>query len=191
MKGQLGTKITIALLSILVVGLTIFNISFAIYSDKKVNTGIIQFSEQRLNIEVLDETKTINLSPNELTIGAVTTKNLKISNPSTSTSCVFRIWLEFKVDGVLDENYLELVLNENFTKSDDNKFYYNNVLNTNAEISSLQIQFKVNLENEDISNYENKPYSMKLHIEAVQANKEAIQELYENYPTNWFTALSI
>lgn len=191
MKGSIATRITIAVLSILVIGLTVFNICYAIFSDKKSGTGIIQFSEQRLDIEVLDESKTIELTPNELTIGAVTSKNLKISNPSTSTNCVFRIWLEFKVDGVEDDNYLELIIEEGFTKSDDNKFYFNRVFNTNSEISSLQIQFKVKLEDADVMKYENKPYSMKLHVEAVQANKEAIQESYTNYPTEWFNGLGL
>lgn len=191
MKEKIATKVTIILLSFLVLVLTILNISFAIFSDKKISSGIIQFSEQRLDIEVLDESKTILLTPNELTIDSTTTKNLKITNPSTSTDCVFRIWLEFKVDGVVDENYLELILSDDFIKSDDNKFYYKRVLNTNSEISSLQIQFKVKLDSSDISKYENKPYSMKLHIEAVQANLEAIQELYLNYPTDWFTGLGV
>ena len=190
MKGSIASRITIIILSVLVIGLTVFNICYAIFSDKKVGTGIIQFSEQRLDIEVLDESKTVELTPNQLTMGEITNKNLKISNPSTSTNCVFRIWLEFKVDDVIDDDYLELIIEDGFTKSDDNKFYFNRVLNTNSEISSLQIQFKVK-DDIDPTKYDDKPYSMKLHVEAVQANKEAIEQTFTNYPTEWFTALGL
>lgn len=191
MKNNVRYKITLIILSSLLALVTIFNISLAIFSHKKIGSGIIQFSEQRLDIEVLDASKTIELSPDDLTIGTITTKNLKITNPSTSTNCVFRIWLEFKIDNVANEDYLELVIGDGFFKSDDKKFYYNDVLNSGDIISNLQIQFVVSLQDSDISNYENKPYNMKLHVEAVQANREAIQETFTNYPSEWFNNLEI
>lgn len=190
MKGNIASKITIIVLSIMVIGLSLFNVSLAIFSDKSSGNGIIQFGEQRLDVEVLNN-ETIQLAPEDLNIDAVTTRSLKILNPSTSTSCVFRIWLEFKVDDVLDENYLELIIEDGFAKSDDNKYYYNSVFNSGSEITALQLTFKVKLQDTDISNYEGKPYSMKLYIEAIQANREAIQETFINYPTSWFTGLGI
>lgn len=191
MRGNIASKITIVLLSFMVVGLTLFNVCYAIFFDRETGSGIVQFSEQRLDIEVLGENKTIQLTPSELNIDVATTKNLKINNPNTSTNCVFRIWLEFKIDNVEDDNYLELIIEDGFTKSDDNKFYYNRVFNTGSEISNLPIQFKVKLQDVDISKYEGKAYSMKLHVEAVQANKSAIQEIFTNYPTEWLTGLGI
>ena len=188
------SRTLIIILSIAVLCLTVLNISFALYSNSKETSGIIQFHEQKLEIEVLNG-QSVVLETDDLTPGSNTVRHIKISNPLTSTSCVVRFWVEFKVEGKLDANYLSLNVADanNYTKASDGKIYYNKVLNAGASINDLELSFLVNIDETQLSNYEGKKYNMKLCFDSVQANRQAIESLWteNNYPADWYESLNI
>ena len=160
------------------------NLTFALLLDKHENSGIIQFNQHMLEINIV-ENNSIILEPKELVLGANAIRTLNIKNPDNSTSCVMRMWLEFYVEGEKNETYLTLSLNEaNYTKSESGKFYYNNVLNTGAQLNNIVLNFKVS-ESENVKQYEGKDYSIRLFIESIQANKEAVLDWSTDYTTEW------
>lgn len=175
-------------LSALTLILLSLNISLALFSDKTDGTGIVQFKQHKLDIEIV-EADSIVLSTNELTIGNVSTRTINIKNPTNSTSCVFRVWLEFYVNEKIDESYLFLNLGDKFTTGEDGKYYYNNLLASGGEINNLVLTFKVN-EEADAKLYQNKTYDLKLCIESIQSTKYAIENDWENsYPVSWYEGL--
>lgn len=182
-KSSFITIITLCVVSMLLLTL---NITLALFGDKIDKTGIVQFKQHKLDIEIVDN-DTIVLSKEELTIGTLTTRKINIKNPTNSTSCVFKIWLEFFVDGNLDSNYLMLNLDENlFTKSEAGELFYNDVLSSGGNLSNVVLTFKVN-ENALSKNYEGKKYNLKLCIESIQSTKIAVQnEWNNNYPVSWY-----
>ncbi len=182
-KSSFITIITLCVVSMLLLTL---NITLALFGDKIDKTGIVQFKQHKLDIEIVDN-DTIVLSKEELTIGTLTTRKINIKNPTNSTSCVFKIWLEFFVDGNLDSNYLMLNLDENlFTKSEAGELFYNDVLSSGGNLSNVVLTFKVN-ENALSKDYEGKKYNLKLCIESIQSTKIAVQnEWNNNYPVSWY-----
>ena len=181
------TKIlSLIVLCTLFVALISLNISLALFSDRYENSGIIQFKQHKLDISVKNNEE-ITLSKEELTINSTSTRTINITNPANSTSCVFRLWLEFYVDNSLDSNYLSLSLPENqFTKSEDNKFYYNRILASNSSVNDLVLTFSVNGEL-DAQDYQGKKYEMKIYIESIQSTKIAVLEWNaDNYPVEWY-----
>ena len=181
------TKIlSLIVLCTLFVALISLNISLALFSDRYENSGIIQFKQHKLDISVKNNEE-ITLSKEELTINSTSTRTIIITNPAISTSCVFRLWLEFYVDNSLDSNYLSLSLPENqFTKSEDNKFYYNRILASNSSVNDLVLTFSVNGEL-DAQDYQGKKYEMKIYIESIQSTKIAVLEWNaDNYPVEWY-----
>lgn len=181
------TKIlSLIVLCTLFVALISLNISLALFSDRYENSGIIQFKQHKLDISVMNNEE-ITLSKEELTINSVSTRTINITNPANSTSCVFRLWLEFYVDNAPDSNYLSLSLPENqFTKSEDNKFYYNRILASNSAVNDLVLTFSVNGEL-DTQDYQGKEYEMKIYIESIQSTKIAVLEWNaDNYPVEWY-----
>lgn len=188
-------KIVITILAVISLLLLCLNISLALFGDRAINTGIIQFKEHKLNINILDGSKSLILTTEELTIGNTPTRTIKIENPSTSTSCVLRIWLEFEVkmeeggEFELDNNYLSLSLDETkFTKSLGNKYYYNNVLNSSSSINNLVLNFKVS--NDVGSEYQNKNYRMRICFESIQSNKEAVKAWESDYTSDWYNKVN-
>lgn len=182
-KSSFITIITLCVVSMLLLTL---NITLALFGDKIDKTGIVQFKQHKLDIEIVDN-DTIVLSKEELSIGTLTTRKINIKNPTNSTSCVFKIWLEFFVDGNLDSNYLMLNLDENlFTKSEAGELFYNDVLSSGGNLSNVVLTFKVN-ENALSKDYEGKKYNLKLCIESIQSTKIAVQnEWNNNYPVSWY-----
>lgn len=172
--------IILSSLFILVLGL---NVSLALMSARKDTTGIVQFKEHRLDISIVND-ESIVLKPEELTIGANSTRIITIKNPQTSTSCVLRIWLEFYIEGEIDTNYLSFNLGEeNFAKSSSDKFYYKKILNSNESLENLVLNFSVN--NNLSTEYEGKKYNLKLFIESIQSTKGAVDEWSNDYPSEW------
>lgn len=182
-KSSFITIITLCVVSMLLLTL---NITLALFGDKIDKTGIVQFKQHKLDIKIVDN-DTIVLSKEELSIGTLTTRKINIKNPTNSTSCVFKIWLEFFVDGNLDSNYLMLNLDENlFTKSEAGELFYNDVLSSGGNLSNVVLTFKVN-ENALSKDYEGKKYNLKLCIESIQSTKIAVQnEWNNNYPVSWY-----
>ena len=182
-KSSFITIITLCVVSLLLLTL---NITLALFGDKIDKTGIVQFKQHKLDIEIVDN-DTIVLSKEELTIGTLTTRKINIKNPTNSTSCVFKIWLEFFVDGNLDSNYLMLNLDENlFTRSEAGELFYNDVLSSGGNLSNVVLTFKVN-ENALSKDYEGKKYNLKLCIESIQSTKIAVQNEWDsNYPVSWY-----
>lgn len=181
-------KILIITLSIISVLLLALNVTLALMGDRKMNTGIIQFKEHKLDISIINNDSII-LKPEELVVGAESTRTITIKNPATSTSCVLRIWLEFYVENNLDTSYLSLNLDEGkFSKSDSGKFYYKNVFNSKAEIENLILTFKVNNEI-SANNYKGKSYTLKLFVESIQSTKGAVDEWSLDYPAEWRTSI--
>lgn len=177
------SKILIIVLAVISVILFSLNITLALMSDRKVDTGIVQFDQHKLDIEIIGN-ETIVLTPEELTLGSKNTRKINISNPSNSTPCVLRIWLEFNIDNQLNTEYLNFYLNENeFVKSENNVFYYKNVLNSGARLNNLVLNFEVNTISQ---NYEGKSYSLKLNIESIQSNKTAVEIWNNDYPVDWY-----
>lgn len=178
--------LSLIVLCTLFVALISLNISLALFSDRYENSGIIQFKQHKLDISVKNNEE-ITLSKEELTINSTSTRTINITNPANSTSCVFRLWLEFYVDNSLDNNYLSLSLPENqFTKSEDNKFYYNRILASNSSVNDLVLTFSVNGEL-DAQDYQGKEYEMKIYIESIQSTKIAVLEWNaDNYPVDWY-----
>lgn len=175
MKENSKTKnFLIIILSVVAVVLIGLNVTFAIMSATKVNTGIIQFKQHKLDIDIVGD-KTLILKPEELGLNTTTTKTLNISNPKDSTDCVFRIWLEFKVDGNIDNEYLTLSIEStNFTKvNESGKLYYNQVLKSNQKLENLKLNFTV-VKNPSQS-YVGKKYSMKVYIESIQGTRDAVK----------------
>ncbi|MGN1208452.1 MAG: hypothetical protein ACI4TI_03185 [Christensenellales bacterium] len=179
--------VTIVLLCVLSLTLLTLNLSLALMADRSDKTGIIQFKQHKLDIEIVDA-DSIVLSKEELTIGSLATRKINITNPQNSTSCAFRIWLEFYVDGNLDNNYLALSLDETkFKQSESGKWYYNNVLASGASLSNLVLTFKVNeVESEE---YQGKKYSIKLFVESTQSTKIAVSEWQDDYSVEWFEGI--
>lgn len=178
-------KFIIIILAVLSVVLIATNITLALVGDRKVETGIVQFKQHKLNIEIVGDNSII-LSPEELNLGNVSTRTINITNPQTSTSCVFRIWLEFFVEGEVDTEYLTFSIDgENFTTSDSGKYYYNNVLATGGKVNGIVLKFTVgsNLSSE----YQGKKYNLKLYVESIQANRTAIETDWStDYKPEWF-----
>ena len=154
------------------------------FGDRREKYGIIQFSQHKLDVTVADDL-TMDLKPEELVLGSTATRKLNIQNPANSTPCVLRIWFEFCVDGKINEEYLTFsVDSENFSVNDNNRYYYNAVLASNGKIENLVLNFKVH---DNISKeYEGKKYSLKLYIESIQANKEAVGEWKDDYKPEWY-----
>lgn len=181
------SRVLIIILSILTLALICLNVTFALMFDRKDNTGIIQFKQHILDIEIIDNDSII-LTPEELTIGANATRKLTIKNPENSTSCVLRIWLEFYIEDEVDTNYLNFNLGvENFTKSDSGKYYYNRVLASNGSIQNLVLNFSVS--DEVSSDYAGKEYTLKLFVESIQATKGAVDNWSTDYPAEWRTSI--
>jgi len=182
-------KIVITVLLTLSVMLLALNITLALLNDRKVESGIIQFKQHKLNIDIVGNNSII-LTPEELSLGSKTTRTINIFNPTTSTSCVFRIWLEFYVENEIDTEYLSFSLNENnFTLSDSGKFYYNSVLNSGSKLNNLVLNFQVS--NNVSSDYQGKSYNLKLYIESIQSSKGAVESEWQNqFPVEWFNNIS-
>lgn len=178
-------KFIIIILAVLSVVLIATNITLALVGDRRVETGIVQFKQHKLNIEIVGDNSII-LSPEELNLGNVSTRTINITNPQTSTSCVFRIWLEFFVEGEVDTEYLTFSIDgENFTTSDSGKYYYNSVLATGGKVNGIVLKFTVgsNLSSE----YQGKKYNLKLYVESIQANRTAIETDWStDYKPEWF-----
>ena len=178
-------NIIIIALSIIAISLMIFNATTALMGDRKVNMGIIQFKQHKLDIDINEES--IVLSPEELTLGSHSTRTMTISNPNNSTACVLRIWLEFKIEGEINTEYLTFSLSgADFTENTDGKFYYNRVLGSGAKINNLTLHF--NVPSEDLDEYQGKTYSMQLYVESIQSTRDAVQEAWKDeYPVTWFS----
>lgn len=183
-KSKRRTKWLIIILSVVALLLIIGNITLALVGDKKDRTGIVQFAQHKLDIEIVGKDSII-LEPEELTLGSTATRTLKITNPSNSTPCVMRLWLEFYVEGKLNTTYLNFSVNEGqFTASESGKQYYNTVLSSGGKIDSLVLTFKVN--DGVSSEFEGKKYNLKLNIESIQANKEAVNGWSDDYKPEWY-----
>jgi len=183
-----ATKFTIIILSLLSVILICANITLALMNDRKVNTGIIQFKQHKLDIEIVGN-DSIVLSPEELNLGSIATRTINISNPTNSSSCVFRMWLEFYVDNNINTEYLSFnVEGSNFLKSESDKYYYKGVLSSGGKLNNVALKFSVstNLSSE----YQGKPYNLKLFIESIQSTKGAVLEEWQNdYTTEWLNSV--
>lgn len=181
-----SNKIIIYLLSILSVILIATNITLALMYDRENLTGIIQFKQHKLDIDIIGNDSII-LSAEELNLGSRSTRTINIKNPNTSTSCVFKMWLEFYIEGEINEEYLSFSIDgNNFTRSTSGKYYYNGVLSTGATLSSVKLLFDVN--SNLSSEYQGKKYNIKLFIESIQSTKGAVQEEWQNdYPEEWLT----
>lgn len=182
-------KITIISLLIISVILIATNITFALMGDRKVQTGIIQFKEHKLNIEIVGDDSII-LSPEELNLGSVSTRTINITNPQTSTSCVFRIWFEFLIEGETNTEYLTFSIDDsNFTSSESGKYYYNQVLATGGKVNNISLKFMV-ANDVAFDDYQGKKYNIKLYVESIQANKTAIeQDWSSDYKPEWYQGL--
>lgn len=183
--------ISIIVLCVLSITLLSLNITLALFSDRTDHSGIVQFKQHKLDIEIVDNDSVV-LSNEELTIGSLATRKINIKNPSNSTSCVFRIWLEFYVDGTIDNDYLTLNMDEAyFVKGDNGKFYYSRVLSSGGNVSNIILTFKVN-EEINSTNYTGKTYDLKLCIESIQSTKIAVQTEWQNdYPASWYESSGI
>ena len=180
-------KILIIILAVISVLFLVGNLTLALMYDRKENTGIIQFSQHKLDIEIVGKDSVI-LSPEELTVGSSTTRTLNIKNPQNSTSCVLRIWLEFYIEGNVDTNYLTCeIANDNFLLNENGKYYYKNVLNTNTSIDNLVINFKVS--SSLTENYQGKKYTLKLFIESIQSTTEAVKAWQDDYAIEWYEGI--
>ncbi|MBE5746115.1 MAG: hypothetical protein E7359_02380 [Clostridiales bacterium] len=183
--SKILNKTAIIIISVLTIVLIGLNITLALVNDRKINTGIVQFKEHRLEISIIDDDSII-LQPEELTINSNTTRKITIKNPATSMACVLRIWLEFYVNGEIDTNYLSFNLGEeNFVVSDSGKYYYKNVLASNQSLENLVLNFSVS--NIDAASYQGKKYGLKLFVESIQSTKAAVDEWSTDYPTTWRT----
>ena len=183
--------ISIIVLCVLSIALLSLNITLALFSDRIDTSGIVQFKQHKLDIEIVDNDSVV-LSKEELTIGSLATREINIKNPANSTSCVFRIWLEFYVEGTINNEYLSLNMDEtDFIKGDNNKYYYSRVLSSGGNISNIILTFKVN-EEIDSTNFAGKNYDLKLCIESIQSTKIAVQTEWQNdYPASWYESAGI
>lgn len=180
-------KIVIVFLAILSIVLIATNITLALISDKKIESGIIQFKQHKLNIEIVGN-ESIILTPEELNLGANSTRVINISNPQTSTSCVFRMWLEFYVEGEINTEYLTFNVDGNFSQSESGKFYYNSVLNSGGNLNNVNLKFTV--ANNLSSEYQGKKYTLKLFIESIQSTKGAVLEEWSaDYTNEWLDSV--
>lgn len=187
--------IIISILSFILLGVLVLNVSLALMQDSKSGSGIIQFKQHKLDISIKDHDSVV-LTPEELTIGSTAQRIINITNPSNSTNCVFRIWLEFKVqweeggEYLLDTEYLNLSIeNPNFSKTDNNQFYYNNVLTSVSGQNTLNLTLNFKVNENALTTYENKKYNLKLYVESLQANKEAVSVWENDYPASWYDGI--
>ncbi len=184
-KTKIDTK-KIAIIILIIFSLFIFasvGISYALMGDKLESGGIIQFKQHKLDIEIVGG-DSIVLTPEEVIQGETAKRVLNIKNPQNSTSCVLRIWLEFYVGGVIDENYMIFSINNsNFTRTVSGSFYYNQVLASGAEINGLELNFSVGMGLD--KKYQGKNYEMKLYVESIQATTEAVEEWKDDYSPEW------
>ena len=179
--------ITIVIMCVLSFTLLTLNLTLSLFGDRIDKTGIVQFKQHKLDIEIVDN-DSIVLEKEELTIGSIATRKINITNPENSTSCAFRIWLEFYVDGNLDNNYLSLSFDDTkFKQSESGKCYYNSVLVSGGKIQDLVLTFNVNdVRSED---YQGKSYSLKLFVESTQSTKIAVNEWNNDYPVEWYEGI--
>lgn len=189
-KTNLTKKVLFIISGIIVGTLLVLNITLAIMSSNKTSTGIIQFKQHKLDIDIVDS-ETIFLKPEELGLNTTTTKTVNIKNPSDSISCVLRIWLEFKVEDEINLEYLNLEINsDDFVKNEDGKIYYKKVLNSNGQINDIKFDFKV-VKNPSQS-YVGKKYSMKVYVESLQSTQDAVKTWDDGSVSfsTWYNAIS-
>lgn len=185
-KAKTLSVISLCVLILLLISL---NISLALFADRFEMNGVIQFKQHKLDVEIVGN-DSITLSKEEFTVGSTTTRTINIKNPENSTSCVFRVWLEFYVNDAQNNEYLSLSLPEaQFTLGDDNKFYYNSVLSSGGSVNNLTLTFAVN-SFLDAELYQGKTYTMKIFIESLQSTKIALTDWKDDaYPQTWYDSL--
>lgn len=184
-RVDLKSKIIIAVLVFVCCSLLLLNVSLALFGDKRKNTGIVQFAQHKLDVEIVDNDSII-LTPEELILGSRTKRTINISNPANSTSCVLRIKLEFYINDELDSNYLNFsISNVAFSLNEENNYYYyNGVLGSGSKIQNLELNFEVN--GEASESYQGKPYNIKLYIESIQSTREAVGIWKDQYIPEWY-----
>lgn len=180
-----ASKIIIIILAIVAILSIATNVTLALMNNNKVNTGIVQFAQHKLDIDIVGN-ESIVLSKEEMVGGYNATRTLNIKNPHNSTSCVLRIRLEFKVEGVLDKDYITFIMSEEkFYKDEENaQYYYKDILGSGEAINNLVLNFKIT---ENIpAEYEGKSYSIKLYVESIQATTGSVEAWKEEYPLDWY-----
>lgn len=184
-KSKTRIKVMIIIMAVVSLIFLMGNLTLALFGDNKITTGIIQFSQHKLEIEIVGDDSVI-LAPEELTVGSNVTRTLNITNPSNSTGCVFRLWLEFKVEGEASD-YLTFSVDDSlFSKNtNEDKYYYDNVLQTGGKAEGVILTFEVK-DTIDSEEYQGKKYSIKLYIESMQATKEAVEEWGGDYTSTWY-----
>lgn len=184
-RVSLKSKIILSVLIFLCCAMALLNISLALFGNRQDNTGIIQFAQHKLDVEITDNDSII-LKPEELILGSTAQRTLNITNPSNSISCVLRMKLEFYIEDALISDYLSFEIQGSLFSLNEanNYYYYNSVLSSGGKIQNLVLNFKVSdIYNE---NYKGKPYNIKLYIESLQGTREAIGVWKDEYTPEWY-----
>lgn len=187
-RSSLKSKIILSVLIFLCCAMIVINISLAIFGNRQQNTGIIQFAQHKLDIEITDSDSII-LKPDELILGSNAKRTINIVNPANSTSCVLRMKLEFYIEDVLTDDYLSFeIAGSLFSLNDTNNYYYyNGVLATGGKIQNLVLNFKVSDSVDE--GYQGKHYNIKLYIESIQATKDAVSAWKDEYTPEWYSVV--
>lgn len=184
-KSNLKSKIILSVLIFLCCAMIVLNVSLALFGHKQVNTGIIQFAQHKLDVEITDSDSVV-LTPEELILGSTAKRTINIINPANSTSCVMRMKLEFYIDNEINNEYLNFEVQGSLFSLNEanNYYYYNGVLASGGKIQNLVLNFNVS-DTADES-YQGKPYNIKLYIESIQGTKDAMSAWKDEYTPEWY-----
>lgn len=184
-KSNLKSKIILSVLIFLCFAMIVLNVSLALFGHKQVNTGIIQFAQHKLDVEITDSDSVV-LTPEELILGSTAKRTINIINPANSTSCVMRMKLEFYIDNEINNEYLNFEVQGSLFSLNEasNYYYYNGVLASGGKIQNLVLNFNVS-DTADES-YQGKPYNIKLYIESIQGTKDAMSAWKDEYTPEWY-----
>lgn len=185
LKSSLKSKIILSVLIFLCCAMIVLNVSLALFGHKQVNTGIIQFAQHKLDVEITDSDSVV-LTPEELILGSTAKRTINIINPTNSTSCVMRMKLEFYIDNEINNEYLNFEVQGSLFSLNEanNYYYYNGVLASGGKIQNLVLNFNVS-DSADES-YQGKHYNIKLYIESIQGTKDAMSAWKDEYTPEWY-----
>lgn len=181
-KSTNKTKKTIIFISI-VSGIIIFSLilflTVSYFSSSKNIAGNITLGELDFNILVSSKSE-------KLLAGDYAEVNVTLENKVNNKNLVpfyFRFCILNNNENY-SNNFVSLLNNENFTKS-EKYFYYNNIVNINETIFLINKLFI----DENFSEEDAKNSNFEIFIEAVQAGDEAYKEVFYDAPKEWFNEI--
>lgn len=183
-KKSSYSTIAIVALSILLGLSLVFGVTAAFFSANQTANGSIALGDP-VNINITQGGASVSaLSfPTTAMPGTVYDQVIGISVPTNSSDCVIRGKLTItNADGAATN--VEATTDVNWTRGDDDYYYYNGVLSANDTTGFVtNITVPKSLTNEDA----NKTFTIAVQIEAIQNANGAASEVWTTAPQAWLT----